>query len=130
MSQKQTKGTKKTDPLVGPPKKYNYCNSYFTNCTVVLIRQFHPIFSRQQRKQKSTKQARAVSSLRSLRFLLLKYFAADELGDLLHNFARGLLDFRRQRRAEIEVAAANAEQDGLRLPAVERFAQRQHVSRR
>jgi hypothetical protein len=109
MSQKQTKVTKKTDPLVDPSQKYNYCNSYFTNCTVVLIRQFRPIFSRQQRKQKSTKQARAVSSLRSLRFLLLKFAAADEFGDLLYHLARGLLDFRRQCCPEIEIAAANAE---------------------
>jgi hypothetical protein len=32
--------------------------------------------------------------------------AADDFDNLLHNFARGLFDFRRQRRAEIEIATA------------------------
>jgi len=40
--------------------------------------------------------------------------APDQLDDLLHDLARGLFDFRREGGAEIEIAAADAEQDGLR----------------
>ena len=39
----------------------------------------------------------------------LKLPAADDFSDLFHDYARSLLNFRRQCRAEIEIAAPDAE---------------------
>ena len=60
----------------------------------------------------------------------LKLPTADDFDDLFHHFTRSLLDFRRQCRAKIEIATADAEKNGSRLAAMECFAQRQHIRRR
>ena len=53
----------------------------------------------------------------------------DDFDDLFHNLLSSLLDFRRQCRAEIKIATTDTEKDGSRLATMERFAQRQNVSR-
>src|ERR1035437_10602894 len=60
-------------------------------------------------------------------WLGMKFTAANYFNDLSHDLARGLFDFQGKRGAEIEIAAADAEQGGARFAAVKRFAQRQHV---